>query len=61
MLHVYLLEAKMNDPVSEEDAALFAALLKGAIDTWLDKTGRDEIPEELARKTLEKMDEVTQK
>lgn len=48
----------MTEPVSEEEAVMFGFLVGGAIQIWLEETERDEVPEDLARKTIEKMDEI---
>lgn len=48
----------MSEPVSEREAEMFGAMLENAMDQWLKMTGRDEIPDDLARKVLEKMGDV---
>lgn len=44
-----------SEPVSEDEAQLFGALLKRAMEEWVDRTGRDELPDELAEKVLAQM------
>lgn len=44
-----------GEPVSEEDARLFGEALEMALEFWLEETGRDELPDELARKALTTM------
>lgn len=48
-----------GDPVSDDEAILFAALLNSAMMEWVQRTGRDEIPVDLAEKVVHTMNDVT--
>lgn len=45
----------MGKEVSEKEAVLYAAMIENTMDKWLSMTGRDEMPDELAEKTLKVM------